>query len=117
IQMRGRLSRRVIFLLDAFLFLSRMAPAQEVVTFSTDVKVVSLLSTVRDKKGQLIRDLKKDDFILEEDGRRQSIRYFSRETALPLTLGLLIDTSASQRFILSNERAASALFLEQVLRE
>jgi VWFA-related protein len=51
------------------------------------------------------------------DGRRQSVRYYAQETALPLTFGLLVDSSASQRFILHNERTASAWFLEQVLRE
>src|SRR5204862_4177049 len=56
-------------------------------------------------------------FVLAEDGRAQTIRYFSRETNLPLTLGLLIDTSMSQRRVLGEERTASYHFLEQVLRE
>jgi VWFA-related protein len=55
--------------------------------------------------------------MLEEDGRPQTIRYFSRETDLPLTLGLLIDTSMSQRRVLGAERSASYRFLDQVLRE
>jgi len=86
-------------------------------TFSADVKVVNVLATVRDKKGQIVQNLTKDDFTLEEDGRPQSIRYFSRETDLPLTLGLLIDTSMSQRRVLGQERTASYRFLDQVLRE
>ena len=86
-------------------------------TFSTDVKVVNVLATVRNKQGQIVKDLTKDDFVLEEDGRPQTIRYFSRETDLPLTLGLLIDTSGSQRQVLGQERSASARFVDQVIRE
>jgi len=85
--------------------------------FSAGVKVVSLLATVRDKKGQIVRDLNKEDFVLDEDGRPQTITYFSRETNLPLTIGLLVDTSGSTRRVLPDERNASYRFLEQVLRE
>jgi hypothetical protein len=56
------------------------------------VNVVSLLATVHDKNGQIVKDLKADDFVLEEDGVPQRIRYFSKEIDLPLTVGLLIDT-------------------------
>jgi len=62
-------------------------------TISVVVKVVNLPVTVRDKNGQIVRDLTKDDFILEEDGRAQIIKYFAQETNLPLTLGLMVDTS------------------------
>jgi len=78
-------------------------------TFSAGVKVVNVLATVRDKKGQIIQNLNKDDFTLDEDGRPQTISYFSRETDLPLTLGLLIDTSMSQRRVLGQERTASTV--------
>ena len=80
------------------------------------VKVVNVLATVRDKKGAIVRDLNQDDFELKEDDRPQTIRYFSHETDLPLTLGLLVDTSMSQRRVLGEERDASATFLDQVLR-
>src|SRR5438045_3922565 len=86
-------------------------------TFSSDVKVVNVFATVRNKHGDIISDLTKDDFVLEEDGRPQTIRYFSRESDLPLTLGLLVDTSGSQRRVLGEERTASRRFFEQVLRE
>jgi VWFA-related protein len=86
-------------------------------TFSADVKVVNVLATVRDKKGAIIRDLTKEDFLLDEDGRPQTIRYFARETDLPLTVGLLVDTSGSTRAVLPDERLASFRFLQQVLRE
>jgi VWFA-related protein len=85
-------------------------------TFSTDVKVVNVFATVRDKDNRVVRNLTKDDFNLLEDGRPQSIRYFSQQSDLPLTLGLLVDTSGSERRMLGTERQASYSFLEQVLR-
>ncbi len=59
--------------------------------------LVNVVATVHDKHGNIINDLSQKDFILEEDGRPQAIRFFSREVDLPLTVGLLIDTSSSQR--------------------
>jgi VWFA-related protein len=79
--------------------------------------VVNVLATVRDKHGKLVNNLSRDDFVLDEDGRPQTIKYFSRETGLPLTLGLLVDTSLSQRRVLDKERSASGSFVDQVLRE
>ena len=89
---------------------------QDAPSFSTDVKVVNVLATVRAKNGELIRGLTKDDFSLSEDGRPQTIRYFSPESDLPLTLGLMVDTSASQRRVLDAERGACFHFLDRVLR-
>ena len=85
-------------------------------TFSTGVKVVNLFANVRNKSGAIVKDLTKDDFLLSEDDRAQVIRYFSQESDLPLTLGLLVDTSGSQRRLIDEERAASYRFFEQVLR-
>ena len=96
---------------------SRLARALQDVTFSTEVKVVNVLANVHAKNGEIVRGLTKDDFVLSEDGRPQNIRYFSSETDLPLTLGLLVDTSMSQRRVLDAERIASFDFLDQVLRE
>lgn len=91
--------------------------AQEDVTFKTGVNVVNVLATVRNGKGEIVRDLTVNDFSLEEDGRPQTIRYFARESNLPLTIGLLIDVSGSQWRVLPEERRASRTFLRQVLRE
>ena len=90
---------------------------QPVTTLSVHVKVVNVLAAVRDKHGNIVNNLTKDDFTLTEDGRPQVIKYFSRETDLPLTLGMLVDTSMSQRRVLTEERDASETFLAQVLRE
>jgi VWFA-related protein len=84
---------------------------------TTDVNVVNVFATVRDKKGAIMHDLKQDDFSIEEDGRPQTIKYFSREIDMPLKLGLSVDTSPSQRRVLEQERGASGKFLDQVLRE
>jgi VWFA-related protein len=84
-------------------------------TFKVDVRVVNVLATVRERKGRIVSDLSKDEFILEEDGKPQQIQYFSRQTDLPLILGLLVDTSMSQRSLIEDERIASFQFLDQVL--
>src|SRR5271156_2513041 len=91
------------------------APAPAVPTLSVDVKVVTLPVTVRDKKGKILTNLTKDDFVLEEDGKPQSIRYFNQETNLPLTVGLLADTSMSERDNMDKERSASRSFLDQMI--
>jgi len=84
-------------------------------TAAAEVKVVTLPVTVRDKKGKIVRDLTKDDFTLQEDGRPQTIRSFASNADLPLTLGLLVETSSSQDKVLDAERNASRSFLEQML--
>lgn len=90
--------------------------AQDKPTFSSDVKVVNVFATVHDKHGTIVNDLTKDDFKLEQDGQPQTIRYFARDTDLPLTLGLLVDTSMSQRRLLDTERTASYAFLNDLMR-
>jgi VWFA-related protein len=94
---------------------SAQGPAGPVTTMSVNAKVVNLPVTVRDKKGKIVRDLTKDDFELEEDGKPQTIRYFSQETNLPLTIGLLVDTSMSERDNMDRERVASRSFLDQMI--
>jgi len=116
--MPASVSRRSFLLSAAALpAATRLLHAQESkdTTFSSDVRVVNLFATVRDKQGKILRDLTQDDFTLDEDGRPQVIRYFSREANLPLTLGLLVDTSGSMRRVLGEERTASYRFLDQVL--
>ena len=82
-----------------------------------DVDVVSVLASVRDKRGGLVSNLEKSDFTVLEDGKPQTIKYFSRETDLPLTIGLLIDVSGSQRNLIEIERGAASQFFSQVLRK
>ena len=84
-------------------------------TLSMDARLVNLPVVVRDKKGALVQNLTKEDFTLQVDGKPQQIRYFDKDANLPLTLGLLVDTSMSQRTVLDDERTASASFLEEML--
>lgn len=97
-----------------------VAPAQEpqeTPTIKVEVDVVNILCSVRDKRGGLISGLDKGDFTVKEDGKTQEIRYFARETDLPLTLGLLVDVSMSQERLIDIERRAAAQFFSQVLRK
>jgi hypothetical protein len=76
---------------------------------------VNLPVVVRDKKGALIQNLTKDDFVLQVDDKPQTIRYFDKDTNLPLILGLLVDVSLSQSKVIDEERSASRTFLDQML--
>jgi VWFA-related protein len=87
------------------------------VAITVDVDVVSILASVRDKRGALIANLEKNDFTILEDGKAQTIKYFTRETDLPLTIGLLIDVSRSQENLIDIERSAASAFFSQVLRK
>lgn len=82
-----------------------------------EVNLVNLFFSVRDRKGGYVSTLGKDDFTVYEDGKPQEIRFFSRETDQPLTLGLLVDVSRSQEALIEVERRASARFFERVLRQ
>ena len=94
---------------------AEQTPASTASTLTVDARLVNLPVVVRDKKGALIQNLTKDDFILQVDGKPQTIRYFDKDTNLPLTLGLLVDTSFSQREVIDDERTASSTFLDQML--
>lgn len=78
---------------------------------------MNLFASVRDKKKHLVTDLKQEEFRISEDNQQQKIAYFSHETSLPITLGLLIDTSGSEAAMLGTEQAAASEFLGRVLRK
>lgn len=82
-----------------------------------DVNVVNMLASVHDKKGALITSLKKEDFQLFEDGQSQTIKYFNKETDLPLTIGLLVDVSGSQANLIDIEKRAATDFFRSVLKK
>ena len=92
--------------------------AQEADTvLKIDVNVVNVLFSVHDKRGGLIGNLTKEDFTVAEDGKPQTIKYFTRETDLPLTLGLLVDVSKSQERLIGEERQVASEFFSKVLRQ
>jgi VWFA-related protein len=82
-----------------------------------DVDVVNLYCAVRTKQNALISTLEKGDFTLAEDGTQQTIKYFTRETDLPLTIGLLVDVSGSQKNLIEIERRAANSFFSSVLKK
>jgi len=90
---------------------------QSMETLKVRVNVVQLFYNVKDKKGALIPNQTKDDFELFEDGKPQAIKYFTAESNLPLTLGILIDSSGSQMRVLEMEKEVGGAFLNDILRE
>jgi VWFA-related protein len=110
---------RTISLLASTLLVVPGVPlfGQEPPKISVEANIVTVFATVRDKHSQIVSNLTKDDFTVDEDGRPQTISYFARENDLPLTVGLLVDTSLSQRRVLDKERSASSSFVDHTLRE
>ena len=86
-------------------------------TLKVNVNVVQLFFNVKDKKGGLIPNLTKDDFEIYEDGKPQTVKYFTAESNLPLTLGIMIDSSGSQRNVLDMEKEVGGAFLKQILTD
>jgi Ca-activated chloride channel family protein len=86
-------------------------------TLTVKVQMVAIDAVVRDKKtGELAPQLAKDSFTLRVDGKPAEIKYFNRDNDLPLTIGLLVDTSGSEREFFDEEAAASDVFLRDTLR-
>ncbi len=93
------------------------AGASQEPTIRVNVDLVNVYFTVKTKKGgQLIPNLKKENFSVVEDGKPQTVERFSKESDLPLTLGLLIDISASQERLIDIEREAASQFFSSVIR-
>jgi VWFA-related protein len=95
------------------------APPDEtpMATFKQTVNLVDLFFTVKDKNGNLVPHLTRDECSAQEDKAPQTWKSFTAETDLPLTLGILLDTSGSQQRVLPLEQQAGSQFLEQVLRK
>lgn len=98
-------------------FVAAAGAAQQTPVFKVDVRLVRLLATVKRPDGQLVGGLQKNDFILEDSGVRQEIALFERQTEQPLSITLLIDTSASTAKDLKYEIDSAARFLRAVVRE
>ena len=102
------------------------APAQSADTIKVSAQLVVLSVVVHDRKGGMVNGLTKDDFVIKAGGRSiqdakpdeihlQTVKYFDHDTDVPLTLGLLVDVSRSQRDALNDEKTASQAFLEKSL--
>src|SRR5580698_6473114 len=108
------------FLVLAGAFVSwKTGKAQDIsdAPIKVDVDVVSILASVRDKHGAFMNNLSKDDFQIFEDGKLQTIKYFNKETDLPLTIGMLVDVSASQGNLIDIEKNAASSFFAQVIKK
>jgi VWFA-related protein len=91
-------------------------PAQGPV-IKSEVTLVNLFATVRDKSHRVVTDLKQDDFKVSEDGHEEKVAFFSKEMQLPITLGLLLDTSGSEQFMLGAIQDAGGRFMHRVLKK
>jgi VWFA-related protein len=121
-----RSARAVSFVLSVFVCalpaIAQQSPAAAPsatppTTVTVKVNEVNLIAVVRDKKGQPANSLEKQDFVLEQDGRAQTITQFAHQSDVPLTLGILADTGPGQRKAMADERKAGTDFVNRVLRD
>jgi len=92
-------------------------PSQQPPVIRTQVSLVNLFVTVRDKSKRIVTDLKQEDFKVAEDNQPQQIAFFSKEVTLPITLAMLLDTSGSEQYMLGSIQDAGSRFMERVLRK
>ena len=111
------MKRLTVFGLSLALAGTVVVLAQDDNTIRLDVNLVSIFASVRGKNNALISNLEKSDFKIYEDAKEQQIKNFTRETDLPLTLGLLVDTSSSQERLIDTEQRAASQFFSKVIRE
>ena len=91
-------------------------PRDDFPTIKVDVNLVNVMFTVRNKNGALVPTLTRNDLSVYEDGKQQTTKFFTRETNLPLTIGLLVDVSGSQETLIPQEKHAAGQFFDQVLK-
>jgi VWFA-related protein len=96
---------------------STQEPTPQAPTIKTQVSLVNLFVTVRDKSKRIVTDLKQDDFKVLEDNQDQKIAFFSKEVTLPITIGLLLDTSGSEQYMLGAIQDGATRFLNRVMRK
>jgi VWFA-related protein len=92
-------------------------PAGQGPVIKSQVSLVNLFATVRDKNKKIMANLKQEDFKISEDNQDQKIAFFSKEVALPITLALLLDTSGSEQDMLSAIQEAGSGFIGRVIRK
>ncbi|MGB8013093.1 MAG: VWA domain-containing protein [Terriglobales bacterium] len=111
------LIRHFLSLLLLIAFVSSPLPAEEPeTTLKVDVKLVNVFVTVTDARGAPVANLQKENFVLKEDGKEQKISIFSKESALPLSIILAVDTSLSTRKDLPLELTSARKFAHAILR-
>lgn len=105
----------LLALCSTVLWAQDAAPAPSAPTLSVKVRVVAVNAVVRGRDGKLLNDLTRTDFELREDGHNLPVRYFSHDDNLPIQIGLLIDTSGSERSYFQEVATASGSFLHAML--
>src|SRR5713226_6804453 len=94
----------------------RLTAQEPETTLKVDVKLVNVFVTVTDARGAPVASLQKENFLLKEDGKEQKIAIFSRESALPLSIVLAVDTSLSTRKDLPLELISARKFAHTIVR-
>ena len=97
-------------------FCQNVAAVEQEGSIKVDVELVNVLCNVYNRRGALVNDLDQEAFEIREDGKPQQIRYFARETNLPLTVALLVDVSGSVRRFVEAEKETAGRFLKDILR-
>ncbi len=92
-------------------------PSSQGPVIKSQVSLVNLFATVRDKNKRIMGDLKKEDFRITEDNQEQKIAFFSKEVSMPITLALLLDTSGSEQYMLGAIQDGAMSFLSRVMRK
>src|SRR5258708_30050746 len=92
-------------------------PAGQAPVIKSQVSLVNLFATVRDKNKKIMANLKREDFRISEDNQEQKIAFFSKEVALPITLAMLLDTSGSEQEMLGAIQEAGSGFIGRVIRK
>jgi VWFA-related protein len=105
-----------ILLIPSSTLMSQQNPVPQTPTLKVSTDVANVVAIVKDRKGLLIPNLNKEDFEVKEDNNPQELRYFSRQTDTPLTLGILVDTSPSQQRVLPIEQEQAKAFIRQVIK-
>jgi len=125
--MRKPQTLALLIILPGLLTLPFALPAQEpphgsepstepATTLKVDVKLVNVFVTVTDAHGSPVAGLTKENFTLQEDGREQKISVFDKQSAVPLSIALAVDTSLSTRHDLPLEQASAKRFAHAILR-
>ena len=109
--------RQILFVFLSIIYLTAGLLAEEPeTTIKVDVKLVNVFVTVTDASGSPVANLQKENFLLKEDGKEQKISIFSRESALPLSIALAVDTSLSTRKDLPLELISARKFAHAIVR-
>jgi Ca-activated chloride channel family protein len=107
---------QVLVFLSVVYATSRLIAEEPETTFKVDVKLVNVFVTVTDARGAPVTNLQKENFLLKENGQEQKVAIFSKESALPLSIVLAVDTSLSTRKDLPLELTSARKFAHAIVR-